>query len=87
MRKFLNQLFSEAGTASFSRVGTSLALFCSCAWISTIVWRTSALPSLDGVTFFIASLYGLGKAGETVQRVLNRTADGPRCAAKPEAQE
>ncbi|MBI1940594.1 MAG: hypothetical protein HYS33_03700 [Acidobacteria bacterium] len=72
MKKFLNELFSEAGTASFSRVGTFLALVSSCAWVSTIVWRTSALPSLEGLTFFIASLYGLGKAGETVQRLAKR---------------
>jgi hypothetical protein len=85
MRKFINQLFSEAGTASFSRVGTFLALVCSCGWVSAIVWRTGALPSLDGVTFFIASLYGLGKAGETVQRVLNRTAAASSSAANPEA--
>ena len=72
MRKFFNELFSEAGTASFSRVGTFLALVCSCSWVSTIVWRTSALPSLEGVTFFIASLYGLGKAGETTAKILGQ---------------
>jgi hypothetical protein len=47
-----------------------LALLCSCFWISYIVVRTRALPGLDGLTLFIAGLYGLGKAGETVQRVL-----------------
>ncbi len=72
MKKFLNELFSEAGTASFSRVGTFLALVSSCSWVSTIVWRTSALPSLDGLTFFIASLYGLGKAGETAAKILGQ---------------
>ncbi len=84
MDKFLIQLFSEAGTASFSRVGTFLALVSSCAWVSTIVWRTSALPSLEGLTFFIATLYGLGKAGETVQRALKRSAEGSGTAAKTE---
>jgi hypothetical protein len=72
MKQFLQQLFSECGQASFSRVGTFLALACACAWVSRIVWKTSALPALDGLTVFIASLYGLGKAGETVQRVLGK---------------
>lgn len=86
MKKFLNQLFSEAGTASFSRVGTFLALVCSCSWVSTIVWRTSTLPSLEGLTFFIASLYALGKAGETVQRISRRgTGVPPSATARTEA--
>jgi hypothetical protein len=72
MRKFLQELFSEFGEASFSRVGTFLALLFACAWVSYIVWRTHTLPGLEGLTFFIASLYGLGKAGETVQRVLGK---------------
>ncbi len=70
MGNFLKLLFSESGEASFSRIGSFTALLCSCAWISYIVWRTGALPGLEGLTFFISSFYGLGKAGETVQRVL-----------------
>jgi hypothetical protein len=72
MRRFLEELFSEAGTASFSRVGTFIALVSACAWVSRIVWKTGALPGLEGLTFFIASLYGLGKAGETAQRILGK---------------
>lgn len=70
MIRFLQQLFSESGEASFSRAGAFIALVCACLWVSYLVWRTGALPSLEGLTFFIASLYGLGKAGETLQRVL-----------------
>ncbi len=70
MVRFLQQIFSESGEASFSRAGACLALVCACAWVSYLVWRTGTLPSLDGLTFFILSLYGLGKAGETLQRVL-----------------
>lgn len=70
MKHFLHQLFSESGEASFSRVGAFVALLFACAWITYIVKRTAALPGLEGLTFFIATLYGLGKAGETVQRIL-----------------
>lgn len=72
MRQFLHELFSESGTASFSRVGTFIVLAGACVWISRIVWETGALPALEGLTLFIASLYGLGKAGETVQRVVRK---------------
>ena len=73
MKKFLQQLFSESGEASFSRLGSFLALVFACVWVSRIVWKTGTLPSLEGLAFFIASLYGLGKAGETVQWVLGRS--------------
>jgi len=70
MKHFLSQLFSESGAASFSRLGSFLALISACGWVSFIVYKTRALPGLDGLTFFIGSLYGLGKAGETAQRLL-----------------
>jgi hypothetical protein len=70
MKRFFEQLFSDSGAASFSRVGSFLALVSACGWVSYIVWETHALPSFEGLTVFIASLYGLGKAGETVQRYL-----------------
>jgi hypothetical protein len=72
MQRYLQELFSESGTASFSRVGTFMALLCACLWVSKIVWKTGALPPLESLTFFIATLYGLGKAGETMQRILGK---------------
>jgi hypothetical protein len=70
MRLFFQQLFSDSGAASFSRVGSFLALVFACSWVSYIVWKTRELPSFEGLTIFIASLYGLGKVGETVQRYI-----------------
>ncbi len=72
MTRFFLQLFSESGEASFSRTGSFLSLLFSCGWVSYIVWRTHALPSFEGLTFFIVSLYGLGKAGETLQRLTGK---------------
>lgn len=89
--KFLRQLFSESGEASFSRTGSFVALACSCAWLSYIVWETRALPDLQGLTFFIAALYGLGKAGETAQRIGRRSSatdeggSGANCSSAPES--
>lgn len=71
MRNFLHEVFSESNAASFSRLGSFLALLFSCGWVSYIVWKTGSLPGLDGVTFFIVTLYGLGKVGQTVQRALS----------------
>ena len=70
MVTFLKELFSDNNTASFSRIGSFIALLFACIWVSRIVWRTGALPGLEGLTLLIASLYGLGKAGETLQRVM-----------------
>jgi hypothetical protein len=69
MRQFIKQLFSESGEASFSRTGSFVALVLSCIWVTFIVWRTQRLPNLESLTVFIGTLYGLGKAGETVQRI------------------
>ena len=70
MSKFFQQLFSESGEASFSRLGAFIALAFACGWITYLVLRTHILPSLEGLTLFIAALYGLGKANETLQRFL-----------------
>lgn len=70
MKNFLQHLFSESGEASFSRVGSFLALVFSLGWLSYIVWKTRAVPGLEGITFFVSSLYGLGKAGQTIQRMM-----------------
>ena len=70
MKLFLEQLFSESGQASFSRVGTFVALISACIWVSRIVWKTGALPGLEGLTLFIGTLYGLGKVGETIAKVM-----------------
>lgn len=70
MTGFFKQLFSDSGEASFGRVGSGIALLCSCAWVSYIVMTTHALPGFESLTFFIAGPYGLGKAGETFQRIL-----------------
>ncbi len=72
MKRYLQELFSESGGASFSRVGAFIALLGACVWVSRIVWKTGALPGLESLTFFIATLYGLGKAGETMQRVFGK---------------
>jgi hypothetical protein len=52
-------VFSDNGSPSFSRIGTAIALLCSCAWVTHIVWQTKALPDFSGVCFFIGTLYGL----------------------------
>ncbi len=72
MFQFLRQLFSESGEASFSRISAFLALCFSCVWVTYIVVQTHSLPSLEGLTFFVGTLYGLGKANETLQHFLGR---------------
>jgi hypothetical protein len=72
MKKFLQQLFSESGEASFSRLGAFVGLGFACGWITYLVFHNHVLPSLEGLTLFVAALYGLGKANETLQRILEK---------------
>lgn len=72
MRDYLRHLFSDSGAASFSRTGSFLALGAGCAWVTKIVWATHQLPNLEGIVLFVSALYGLGKAGETIQRVAGK---------------
>lgn len=65
---FFKQLFSESGAASWSRFGSFLALVGCLTWDSCYVYWTHKLPdSLYEQACFIGALYGLGKAGQTVQ--------------------
>jgi hypothetical protein len=49
-----------------------VALGFACGWITYLVFHNHILPSLEGLTLFIAALYGLGKANETLQRFLEK---------------
>jgi hypothetical protein len=82
--QFLRQVFSESGTASFSRLSSFLALGAACAWVTKIVWTTHQLPDLQGLVLFIATLYGLGKAGETIQRVAGKNGKLPAVGGRQE---
>lgn len=62
--EFWQRVFSDEGCPSFSRVGSAFALIFACAWISFLVVKTSALPSFEGVAFFIGTLYGLNVIGK-----------------------
>jgi hypothetical protein len=70
--KFFRQIFSDSGEASFSRLSSFVALAAACAWVTKIVWTSHQLPNLEGLVLFISTLYGLGKAGETIQKVTGK---------------
>jgi hypothetical protein len=70
--RFISQLFSESGEASYGRTASFLTLLVAIGWISYLVWKTHELPHLEGITVFISTLYGLSKTGETLQRVLGK---------------
>jgi len=72
MSQWSGKLFSESGEASFCRVGAFIALVFACAWISYLVLKNHALPDLEGITFFISTIYALGKGNETLQKILGR---------------
>jgi len=69
--KFLKLLFAAEPGASFSRVATFIALVFSCTWVTHLVWHNHQLPDFSGLTLFVGSLYGLGKASDLVARLKN----------------
>jgi hypothetical protein len=66
---FFRELFSGAPGVSFGRCGAFLALVAGIGWVTWIVWKTTVLPDLSGLTFFITSLYLVGKGVGTVQAI------------------
>lgn len=63
---WFKDLFSESSVASFGRVGAMMALMASIGWGTWVVYKTSIIPDLAGVSLFIGTLYGLSKAGSVV---------------------
>lgn len=80
MKPVLRQLFSSSSQVSFGRVGAAVALLFVCVWVTYLVLKTHSLPDLAGPAVFIASLYGLSKAGDVIYRINNGAAK-PNSAA------
>jgi len=69
---FLKELISDQPGVSFGRFGALLALVASITWVTRIVWLTATLPDLSGITFFISSLYLVGKGIGTVRAIFGK---------------
>ena len=75
---FLKQLFSDQPGASFGRVATFISLVAAIVWVTRVVWKTNAIPPLDGVTFWAASFYVGGKIiGKTAEILGKGKVEGP----------
>ena len=69
---FLKQLISDQPGVSFGRFGSLLALAAGIVWVTRIVWKTNLLPDLSGLTFFITSLYLVGKGVGTIRTIFGK---------------
>jgi len=81
--KFLKLLFAAEPGASFSRVATFIALLFSCSWVTHLVWYNHQLPDFSGLTLFVGSLYGMGKAADVFSRAKNGNGTPPAPPAAP----
>lgn len=67
MLKFIQEVFSDAGSGSFSRCGSAAIILFCLVWTSHVVYKTHQLPDMGGVSMFMSSgvgtLYGINKAG------------------------
>lgn len=79
--KFLRSVFSEAdGSGSFSRCTAGLIVVATLAWVSHVVFKTHAIPELDGPAAFLTtgagSLYGTNKLSSIVSAFTGKGKDG-----------
>jgi hypothetical protein len=78
---FFKQLYSDQAGVSFGRVATTVCLVNAIGWVWLIVWRTGALPPLEGVTFFTLSFYAggklIGKAAQVFTAFAPKKDDAP----------
>lgn len=81
--KFLKLLFAAEPGASFSRVATFIALNFSCVWVTHLVWHNHALPDFGGLTLFVGSMYGMGKASDLYARVKGGNSHPPAPPSTP----
>lgn len=73
---WLKQLFSDAPGVSFGRVASFVALGAVIVWVTIVVWRTTHIPDLAGLTAFALSFYGAGKLMGKAAEVLGKKDDG-----------
>ena len=69
VRKGLLDAHIEPGTTALSwgRCAGTFALMLSAFWVTRIVFQTHSLPSLEGITTFVFSPYGVNKLGSAAQ--------------------
>jgi hypothetical protein len=65
--RFIRELFSDEGKASFSRFGTFLLLLGTLFWVSYLVVKKETMPDLASLTLLLVSLYGVNKAASAVE--------------------
>jgi len=74
--RFLQQLFSDAPGVSFGRVATAISLVAAICWVTWVVYKTAAVPALDGITMFALSFYGTGKLLGKAAEILGKRDSG-----------
>ena len=66
LREMLTDTGPDAGL-SYGRIGSLVALLFTLIWVSYLVLKNGALPSLDGATGFVTAPYIASKAAGAVQ--------------------
>ena len=67
-KKFIEGVFSDAGTPSFSRVATAVLLAACIWWDTYFLYKMKALPDFGGQIAFVTLIYGVNVAGSTVAK-------------------
>jgi hypothetical protein len=86
-KKFIEGMFSDGGSPSFSRVATAVLLACMIWWDTYFLYKTLALiaaghqisikeamPDFFGQIAFVAMIYGVNVTGSTLAKFSNAAA-------------
>lgn len=74
-QKFIEGVFSDGGSPSFSRVATGV-LLCACIWWDTyFLYRNGTMPDFTGQVFFLGTIYGVNVAGSAASKFADKAAD------------
>jgi hypothetical protein len=77
MKEFVLGVFSDGGAPSFSRVATGVVVGFACGWVTAIVRVTHTLPDFQGLSMFIALIYGVNVAGSVTAKVMTAKTGAP----------
>jgi len=80
-KKFIEGVFSDEGTPSFSRVASAFLLMACIWWDTYFLTKLHAMPDFGGQITFVSLIYGMNVAGRTAAKfsaAAKAEAEGPK---------
>ena len=72
MKEFWKGVFSDGDAPSFSRCGTGVLVSAAVTWVTYIVFKTTSLPDLGGLSLFVVVLYGANVTASAARAIAGK---------------